>query len=107
MSGQADGRDPARAHGTAGPHSDVGTTELEKLAAELDGQQYEARLVIPPGRRPFVYVCNRRAGMLKENIYAGDGYFWFGWAERVAAITDVSAAAEKIARVLRAVDTRQ
>jgi hypothetical protein len=53
-----------------------------------------------------VHVRNRRAGILKENIYAGDGWFWFGWAERVAAITDVAAAAEKIARVLRAVDTR-
>ncbi len=42
--------------------------------------------------------------MLTEHIYAGDGWFWFGWAERVAVLTDVSAAAEIIARVLRAVD---
>ncbi len=107
MSGQADRRDPARARDTVGQRSDVGTAELEKLAAELDAKHYEARLVTHEGRRPFVHVRNRRAGMLTEEIYAGDGYFWYGWAERVAAITDVSAAAEKIAWVLRAVDTRR
>jgi hypothetical protein len=80
------------------------TADLEKLAAELDGQAFEARVVAPPGRRPFVHVRNRRAGVLTESIYAGDGWFWWGWAERIAAVGEVAAAAEAVARVLRAVD---
>jgi hypothetical protein len=45
--------------------------------------------------------------VLTENIYAADGFFWFGWAERIAATADVAAAAEAITRVLRAVDSRR
>ena len=104
---QAEWRDPARARGTAGQGCDVGTAELEELAAELDARRYEARLVAHEGRRPFVHVRNRRAGVLTENIYAGDGWFWFGWAERIAAVSDVAAAAEAVARVLRVVDARR
>ncbi len=105
--GHADGRGAARAPGTTAPQRrDVGTAELVTLAAELDGEHHEAHLVTPPGRRPFVQVRIRRAGVLTENIYAGDGFFWFGWAERIAAVSEVAAAAEAIACVLRAVDAR-
>ncbi len=89
--------------GTA-PGLTPGIEDLERLAAEVDGGDYEARVVAHPGRRPFVYVRNRHAGALKENIYAGDGSFWWGWAERSASVTDVAAAAEIVMRVLRAVD---
>jgi len=76
--------------------------ELEKLAAELNGGDYEARVMAVPGRRPYLHVRNRRAGVLNENVYSGDGWFWFGWAERIAPISDVAAAAQKIMHVLRA-----
>jgi len=75
---------------------------LEKLAAELNSGDYEARLVAPQGRRPYLHVRNRRASVLTENVYSGDGWFWFGWAERIAPVLDVTVAAEKIMRVLRA-----
>jgi hypothetical protein len=81
--------------------------ELERLAAEVQGGDYEARVVAPAGRRPYVYVRNRRAGVLTENIYAGDGSFWWGWAERIAPVSDVAAAAEVITRVLRTVSSGQ
>jgi hypothetical protein len=84
---------------------DAGSAELEKLAAELDGGAFEARVVAHPNRRPFVYVRNRRASVLTENIYAAEGWFWWGWAERIASTADVSAAAEAITRVLRAAGT--
>jgi hypothetical protein len=92
------------AQGTAGLGREVGTAELEKLATELDGETFEARVVAPQGRRPFVHVRNRRAGVMAENIYAGDGSFWWGWAERIANLSDVAAAAEAVARVLHAID---
>jgi hypothetical protein len=99
--------DGSRAQRTHPGGDDDRQAELEKLAAELDGQIYEARVVAHAGRRPFVYVRNRAADVLTENIYAGDGWFWWGWAERIADVSDVAAAAEAVARVLRAVDPRR
>jgi hypothetical protein len=86
------------------PATDFLLPELETLAAALDAALYEARVVTAQGRRPYLDVRNRRASVLTEHIYAGDGWFWWGWAERIAAVTDVAAAAEAISRVLRAVD---
>ncbi|SRR6266536_2078911 len=93
-----------RAH--PGGHDEL-PTELQMLAAEINCGDYEARLVATTGSRPHLRVRNRHAGVLRENIYAGDGWFWFGWAERVAPVTDVTGAARKITQVLRAVDVRQ
>ena len=83
-----------------------GTDELERLAGELDSQIYEARLVKPNGRRPYLHVQNRSAGALTENVYAGDGFYWWGWAERIAPVAEVAGAAAAIMRVLRALDAR-
>ena len=80
--------------------------ELERLAAELNGSDYEARLATHQGRRLYLHVRNRRAGALTENIYAGDGAYWWGWAERIAPLSDAATAAEIIMRVLRALDAR-
>ncbi len=80
------------------------TDDLEKLAAELDGQVYEVRLVTSQGRRPYLHVRNRHAGVLTENIYCGDGFYWFGWAERIAPVAEVATAAQIIMRVLQALD---
>jgi hypothetical protein len=89
------------------PMSDAGdTAELEKLAAELDGPAYAAWVVTVPGRRPYVHVRNRTAGALNENVYAGDGFYWWGWGERIAPVTEVGEAARLITRVLRAVGTQ-
>ncbi len=86
---------------------DPAERDLDKLAAAVNGSDYEARLVAPPGRRPYLHVRNRHAGVLTENIYAGDGCYWWGWAERIAPLSDVAAAAEIVMRVLRAVGTGQ
>jgi len=82
---------------------DLGIAELEKLAAEINGGDYQAQVVTPHGRRPHVRVGNRRAGVLTENIYAGDGYYWWGWGERICPATDLQAAALAVTRVLRSV----
>ncbi len=79
---------------------DDGIDDLEKLAAEVNGGDCEARVVTPRGRRSFVHVRNRRAGALTENIYAGDGWYWWGWCERIGPVTDPPAAARAVARVV-------
>jgi hypothetical protein len=83
-----------------------GVDELERLAGELDGQVYEARLVTAQGRRPYLHVRNRCAGVLTENIYVGEGFYWWGWAERIAPVAEVATAAQIIMRVLKALGTR-
>jgi hypothetical protein len=72
----------------------------------VNGGDYEARVVAHSGRRPYLHVQNRAAGVLAENVYAGDGFFWWGWAERIAAVTEVAGAAAAIRGVLRARDVR-
>src|SRR2546430_1190100 len=60
------------------------------------------RLVTSPGRRPCLRVTNRAAKQLTEDIYEGDGRFWWRWAEPIAEVRDVAAAAEKVRQVLQA-----
>jgi hypothetical protein len=82
--------------------NDGPVTALEKLAAELDGPTFEAQVVTGHGQPPFLHVRNRDASMLNEDIYAVRDWFWFGWAECIAPLDDVAAAAHRIAYVLHA-----
>ena len=77
---------------------------LERLAAELNGTNLEAQLVTGQGRHPFLHVQNRHASVLSEDIYAAHGWFWFGWAERIAPLPEITTAAQRVARVLRTAD---
>ena len=76
--------------------------DLEKLAAELDSQQYAVTLVTRTGRHPRLRITNRAAAQLTEDIYTGSGYFWWGWAERIAPVWNVAEAAGKVRQVLQA-----
>jgi hypothetical protein len=78
-----------------------GTADLEKLAAELDGQAYAVTLVTAQGRRPCLSITNRRAVQLTENIYSDGEWFWWSWAQRIAPVAEVAAAAAAVGRVLR------
>ncbi len=89
----------------------AGTAELEKLAAELDSGTHHAQMVTAQGRRPYLRVVCRDAPIMLAYIYAepaddGAPWFWWGWAERIAPVADIPAAARKIEQVLHAVDTR-
>ena len=75
-------------------------TSLEKLAAELAARGFETRLATPEGRVPSLSVTNPQATALNEHVVAGDGWLWWSWAERIAAVADVGAAADAITRVL-------
>jgi hypothetical protein len=69
---------------------------------ETPARGLETRLTAHEGRVPSLTVTNPKAAALTENVMAGDGSLWWSWAERIAAVTDVAAAADAITRVLAA-----
>ena len=75
---------------------------LEKLAAELTARGFETRLAVPQGHVPSLAVTNPRATALNETVVVGENWYWWSWAQKIAATTDVSEAAGVIARVLSA-----
>jgi hypothetical protein len=77
-------------------------TSLEELAAELAARGFQTRLTAPEGRVPSFAVTNREAVMLTETVLADATSFWWPWADRIAGVADVAAAADVIARVLAA-----
>ena len=78
------------------------TTALEKLGAELSARGFEARLVTPQDRPPWLAVRNPRAEVMAEDVMAQGGWFWWPWADRIGPACDVPAAAARVATVLRA-----
>jgi hypothetical protein len=80
---------------------------LEGLAEVLAHRGLRTRLLTPPGRLPSLHVVNPAVFALTEDVYAGrsrDGawWFWWSWAERIAASEDVEGAAAMIEHVLSA-----
>jgi hypothetical protein len=100
----------ARTGGTATASSQTWRTNLarlEGLAEVLRQDGLSVRLMTPPGRVPSLHVVNPSATALAEDVYAGrsqDGlwWFWWSWAERIAAGEDLEGAAAMIRRVLAA-----
>ncbi|MGH3154953.1 MAG: hypothetical protein ACRDNF_00030 [Streptosporangiaceae bacterium] len=80
------------------PGSEI--TAFESLASELDPAQYATAIIT--GTVSCLRVTNRQAAQLTEDIYAGRGWYWWSWAERITGCDDVDGAAAKIAHVLRA-----
>ena len=83
----------------------AGTADLEKLAAEVDGRAFAVTLVTTQGR-PHLHITNRRAVQLTERIYCDGKSFWWGWAERIAPVSEVATAAAAVSRVLRSIADR-
>ncbi|HEY5985540.1 MAG TPA: hypothetical protein VIV12_04035 [Streptosporangiaceae bacterium] len=73
---------------------------LERLAAELDPRLFATTLVAGENTVPCLRVASHTA-QLAEDICARDGWFRWSWQERLAPLTEVSAAAAKVAAVLR------
>jgi hypothetical protein len=87
-------------------HVDAGKAaeQLKALAEDVQKRGFAAH-VVQDGRYASVSVINRSVPQLSENVYiapAEDGswWFWWSWADRLAPIDDVDAAAFKIAYVL-------
>jgi hypothetical protein len=98
---------------TASPDAAGGTQacadRLDQLGPVLAARGMTASLVTPAGRVPSLRVVNPAAPALAEDVYAGcceDGswWFWWSWAERIAAASDLDQAAARIAHVLAAAD---
>jgi hypothetical protein len=80
---------------------------LEGLAEVLGRHGLRTRLMTPAGRVPSLHVVNPSAAALAEDVYAGRGqdglwWFWWSWAERIAAGEDLEGAASLIEHVLAA-----
>lgn len=78
--------------------------QLEALAADLSARGL-ATTIVTGRSHPCVNVVNKSASQMHEDVYAapaGDGswWFWWSWADRIAPVGDMDAAALKIAYVL-------
>jgi len=87
------------------PEPQRATELLDQLAGELAVRGLTARLTAPAGRVPSLHVVNPRNSRLAEDVYAAparDGlwWFWWPWAERIAADDDLPSAAALIVKVL-------
>jgi len=53
-------------------------------------------------RPTAIKVTNPQVTALSETVVAGEDWYWWSWAEKVAPAADVSEAAAVISRVLSA-----
>ena len=83
---------------------------LEQLAGTLAQRGMDASLVDPHGRVPRLQVVHPVANGATEDVYVsrcrdGNWWFWWPWAERIAADGDLDSAAATIEQALtRAAD---
>jgi hypothetical protein len=79
-----------------------GPAALEHLAAAL-GPGFITTLVTGTGHQPRLSVISR-ATHVGEDVYVDEAgaWFWWPWAERIAATTDPLTAARQITAALRA-----
>jgi hypothetical protein len=75
---------------------------LERLAAALDPGEFATTLVTGTARRPYLTVTSRRAGT-EQTVYADRSWYWWEWAEPIAATVDPLTAASKVTTALRAI----
>jgi hypothetical protein len=85
---------------------ELAVIKLEELADDLGGRGFATTLVTGVGH-PSLTVVHRLATHLSESIYAAPAkdsswWLWWSWAERIAPVSETSAAAAKIAHVLTA-----
>jgi hypothetical protein len=78
---------------------------LERLAGTLTQRGMDASLVDPDGRVPRLQVVHPVAGGTPEDVYVSPGqdgnwWFWWPWAERIAADGDLDSAAATIEQAL-------
>ena len=74
------------------------TSALETLAAALGTDAYA--ITLTRGDRPHLTVTNRLVPRLSESVREHDGWFWWGWAERIAPIGEIGRAVHTVTAVL-------
>jgi len=78
---------------------------LERLAGTLARRGMEVSLVAPPARVPRLQIGHPAADGVTGDVYVarcrdGNWWFWWPWAERIAAECDLDAAAAVIEQEL-------
>ncbi|HVB46127.1 MAG TPA: hypothetical protein VNF47_25940 [Streptosporangiaceae bacterium] len=82
------------------PDHEAAAAALGRLAGEMTALGCEAHLSTPEGRRPSLTVRHPAAPMLTKYVVADAEWFWWSWADRIAPVTDISAAARSVVRAL-------
>ncbi len=100
----------ARLEPDAPPLRTANLDRLESLAGALAARGLHADVISPPGRIPWLQILNPAAGSAGD-VYAwrsedGSWWYWWPWAERIAATDDVRAAAGQIEHELTPVHSR-
>ena len=77
---------------------------LNDLAANLDQRGFSARVLVT-GEKLRLWVQHRSIPQLSDAVYAapaedGSWWLWWSWADQLAPIDEIDAAALKIAYVL-------
>lgn len=75
------------------------TESLGLLAEELARRGLVVCLA-PDSSRPVLEVTNPAARLLSEHVTAEAGWYWWAWAERIAAVDDVERAADMILKAV-------
>jgi hypothetical protein len=85
----------------------TGRSYLEPLAEALSTRGLLANVTRIGDGPSFVEVINRDAPDLTESIFvaqtAGEWWFWWSWAERIAPASEIEFTAGRIAHVLASV----
>ena len=90
-----------------GGQVDDGIAFLDALAAHLRGRGWTAYLSTAPGRLPGLCVQDPRQHAQCGDVIAGpsgpagDMWYWFSWAERIAPVQAPGPAADAIIRTFR------
>jgi hypothetical protein len=90
-----------------GGQVDGGIASLDGLAAQLRDRGWTAYINTAPGRIPRLFVQDPHKRAKCADVIAvpsgpaGDSWYWFSWAERIAPVRAPGAAADAIIRTFR------
>jgi hypothetical protein len=82
----------------------VADSALEQLAIAL-GQRFVTAMVTGTGHRPRLSVMCRDTRASGDVLADDRGWFWWPWAERIAATDDPVAATRQVSAALRGTTT--
>ena len=81
--------------------SQPGRPSLRSSPGGSTAGPYAVALITGGGRRPRLHISNRDACQLAEYVYSDGTDFFWGWAQRIAPVSDLAAAAVAVDRVLK------
>jgi hypothetical protein len=84
---------------------ELAVDHLERLADGFWTVRWEAWVIVPAGGSPCVRVVNPEMRALNDHLAAapdeaGQWWFWWSWAERIAPVADPGLTVGQVRRVL-------